>query len=216
MDEKKFRKTIKDLRVAVAAIDVVLFTVKEDQLCVFLTSVDRPPHYKNLHGLPGGIIGVNENADQAAVRHLKEKTNITGIHIEQLYTFSDPERDQRSRAISIAYMALASVADIDQKEVAGGWFSIKKLPPLAYDHAEIITMGLERLRGKLTYTNIVANLVPKQFTLSELQDIHEIILGDKSDKRNFRKKVLASQIIKPVVGEFKKTVHKPAQLYTFS
>lgn len=216
MDEKKFRKTIKDLRVAIAAIDVALFTIVEDKLCVFLTPIHRPPHYENLQGLPGGIIGVNENADQAAIRHLKEKVNITGMHIEQLYTFSDPERDKRSRSISIAYMALVSSVGIDQKNANGSWFPVKKLPSLAYDHSEIVKMGLERLRGKLAYTNIVANLVPKNFTLSELQNIHEIILGEKSDKRNFRKKILMSQTIKPVIGEFKKTIHKPAQLYTFT
>lgn len=214
MDEKKFRKTIKDLRVAIAAIDVVLFTILEDKLCVFLTPIHRPPHYENLQGLPGGIIGVDENADQAAIRHLKEKTNITGMHIEQLYTFSDPERDKRSRSISIAYMALVSSLGVNQKS-DGMWFPVKKLPSLAYDHLEIIKMGLERLRGKLAYTNIVANLVPKNFTLSELQNIHEIILGEKSDKRNFRKKILMSQTIKPIFGEFKKTIHKPAQVYSF-
>jgi len=168
-----------------------------------------------LYGLPGGIICADENADQAAVRHLKEKINVTGMHIEQLYTFSNPERDKRSRSISIAYIALVPFSAFDRKEITGRWFPVKKLPVLAYDHNDIVLMGIERLRGKLSYTNIGMSLVDKKFTLSELQTVYDIILGEKSDKRNFRKKILASQTIEPVVGEFRKTIHKPAQLYIF-
>jgi 8-oxo-dGTP diphosphatase len=214
--EEQFRKTVTELRVAIAAVDVALFTILENSLHVFLIPVHRPPHYTNSFGLPGGVIGVKENADKAAVRHLKEKAHIEGAHIEQLYTFSDPERDKRSRSISVAYVAFApsdqlSIGD----KTEGKWFSIKKLPKLAYDHSEIIKIAVERLKGKLAYTNIVANLLPKQFTLTELQSAYEVILDRKLDKRNFRKKMLSIDLVKEV-GRQKKTIHRPAQLYNFS
>lgn len=213
--EEQFRKTVTELRVAIAAVDVVLFTILEKALHIFLIPIHRPPYYQNSSGLPGGVIKVRETADKAAARHLKEKAHIEGAHIEQLYTFSDPERDKRSRSISVAYVALASPEQLSIGEkTEGRWVPVKKLPKLAYDHAEIIKVALERLKGKLVYTNIVANLLPKQFTFSELQTAYEIILDRKLDKRNFRKKILSIGLIKELDKQ-KKTIHRPAQLYTF-
>lgn len=213
--EEQFRKTVTELRIAIAAVDVALFTIINESLHTFLIPVDRPPFYKNLHGLPGGIIGVRETADEAAARHLKGKAHIDGLHIEQLYTFSDPDRDKRSRSISVAYVALVAPDQLMVDEKADGkWFPINKLPHLAYDHDEIIKVALERLKGKLAYTNIVANLLPKQFTLTELQSAYETILNRKLDKRNFRKKMLSVGLIKEA-GKQKKTIHRPAELYVF-
>lgn len=208
--------TIADLRVAIAAVDVVLFTMLDDAPHVFLVPVHRPPYYLNSFGLPGGVMTEREDADMAAVRHLKEKAHVVGAHIEQLYTFTDPLRDKRSRSLSIAYIALASSEQLSIGEQSEGrWFSIRKLPKLAYDHADIIGTALDRLRGKLAYTNIVSGLLPRQFTLSELQRAYEIILDRPLDKRNFRKKMLSIGLIKEA-GKMKKTSHRPAQLYHFT
>jgi len=213
--EEQFRKTVTELRVAIAAVDVVLFTILNDALYVFLIPIHRPPHYQNQFGLPGGVIDVKETADQAVERHLKKKAHVSGVHIEQLYTFSDPDRDKRSRSISVAYIAIASPERLSIGEgTEGTWVLIKKLPRLAYDHRKIIKTALERLKGKLAYTNIVVNLLSKQFTLTELQNAYEVILDRKLDKRNFRKKMLSIRLIKEV-GKQKKTFHRPAQLYTF-
>lgn len=213
--EEQFRKAVAELRIAIAAVDVALFTILGDSLHVFLIPVHRPPYYQNQYGLPGGVIGEKENANQAAERQLKEKAHVSGVHTEQLYTFSDPERDKRSRSISVAYIAIASPDRLSIGEkTEGKWVSVKKLPPLAYDHGEIIKVALGRLKGKLVYTNIVSNLLPKQFTLSELQHVYEIILDRKLDKRNFRKKMLSIGLIKEI-GKQKKTFHRPAQLYAF-
>lgn len=212
--EEQFRKTVAELRIAIAAVDVALFTVRSNALYVFLIPVHRPPHYENMQGLPGGVIGVTETSEEAAARHLKEKAKIDEVHIEQLYTFSHPERDTRSRSISVAYIALVSSDHLLEGSIDGAWFPVKKLPKLAYDHEEIIGVALERLKGKLIYTNIIANLLPKNFTLTELQDTYEVILGRKLDKRNFRKKMLSIGLIKET-GKQKKTTHRPAELYTF-
>ncbi len=214
MQDKNYIPVSK-LRSSIVAVDVVIFSIINETLNVLLVPVDRPPHYVNMHGLPGGVILDNENADQSASRHLKEKANITNIHIEQLYTFSDVNRDKRSRSISVAYMALLGPDKFPSKmKDKEEWVPVTKLPKLAFDHKEIIKVALDRLKGKLSYTNIVANLLPKHFTLSELQHINEIILGHEIDKRNFRKKVIASGVVK-ATGTYKKASKRPAELYTF-
>jgi 8-oxo-dGTP diphosphatase len=215
--KKSEEKNIRNLRVAIASVDAVLFTVMDDGIYVFLVPINRPPFYTNKYGLPGGVIGPNETAEESALKHLYQKAHIKGVHIEQLYTFSEPNRDKRSRSISIAYMALVSLDKLSliAGKIEGGWFPIKKLPKLAFDHAEIIHVGKERLQGKLAYTNIVSNLLPKQFTLTELQKVYEIILERTLDKRNFRKKILSINLVKEV-GKKKKTVHRPAGLYEFT
>lgn len=212
--EEQFRKVVAELRIAIAAVDVALFTVRNGELYVFLIPINRPPHYGNMVGLPGGVIGIQETSEEAAERHLKEKAKIAGVHIEQLYTFSHPDRDKRSRSISVAYIALVSSDQLPEESVEGRWAPIKKLPNLAYDHVEIINVAIERLKGKLIYTNIIASLLPKNFTLTELQDTYEVILDRKLDKRNFRKKMLSIGLLKEI-GQQKKASHRPAELYTF-
>ena len=102
MKEDEFRKIVKELRIAIAAVDVVVFSIINSTIHVFLTPIHRPPHYLNMFGLPGGVILENESADDAATRHLAEKANTKGVSVDQLYTFSNPDRDKRSRSISIA------------------------------------------------------------------------------------------------------------------
>ncbi|MEN9613796.1 MAG: hypothetical protein RLZZ347_103 [Candidatus Parcubacteria bacterium] len=213
---EKSTQTISQLRVAIASVDAVLFAVVDGMVYTLLVPVHRPPFYVHMHGLPGGVIGPDEDATESATRHLKEKAGVTQVHIEQLYTFSAPERDKRSRSISIAYMALVSPDQFSAiaEKTGGKWFPVKMLPTLAYDHKDIIAMGLERLQGKLAYTNIVAHLLPEHFTLTELQHMYETILERKFDKRNFRKKMVSIGLVKEV-GKKKKTIHKPAELYSF-
>lgn len=213
--KEKNKKNINDLRVAIAAVDVVLFTIIDDSIHTFLLPINRPPFYVDIYGLVGGLISIHESADNAVLRHLSEKAHIQKVSIDQLFTFSDPKRDKRSRSISIAYMALVSPEEFASfKHDKGVWTSLKKLPKLAYDHSKIINVAHERLKAKITYTNTIKNLLSKNFTLSELQHVYEIILQHKFDKRNFRKKMLSIGIIKEI-GKQKKTMSRPAQLYTF-
>lgn len=216
MKEEEFRKIVKDLRIAIAAVDVVVFSILNEEINVFLTPIHRPPHYQNTFGLPGGVIREDEFAEDAATRHLVEKTHISDVFLEQLFTFSNPNRDKRSRSISVSYLALLSPDKFEKQDSESGvWVPIKKLPALAYDHAEIISVGLDRLKGKLVYTNLAKDLVSKEFTLPELQRVYEIVLERTLDKRNFRKKFLNTDLIKEV-GKTKKTSHRPAQLYKFT
>ena len=216
MKEEEFRKIVKELRIAIAAVDVVVFSIINGTVHVFLTPIHRPPHYMNMFGLPGGVILENESADGAANRHLAEKANTTGVIVDQLYTFSNPDRDKRSRSISIAYLALLPSDKYESIQNDNGvWVSVNKLPVLAYDHSHIIKVAIERLRGKIIYTNVVKDLLPAKFTLPELQRVYEILLERPLDKRNFRKKFLNAKLIKEV-DDVRRTSHRPAQLYTFS
>jgi len=213
----KNKPTKKDLKFAILAVDAVLFMVRDEQLEVLLMPVNIQPHFSGVHGVPGGLIDSSETADEAAERHLLEKAGVKNMYMEQLYTFSDVERDPRGRVVSVAYIALISQEQAgkiaNKKDVE--WFPVKKLPELAYDHRKIIQTAIERLSIKLEYTNIVCNLLPDEFTLSELQNIYEIILNKEIDKRNFRKKILSLGMLKEVSGKKVGGANRPAQVYSF-
>ena len=210
------------------AVDIVLLTVLDGLLKVLLTFRDTPP-FANSWSLPGGFVGPSESADDAALRELKAKAGVSEVFLEQLYTFSDPARDPRSRVVSVAYYALVSS---DKGHGSGGsraarWFDIgadssnklwvdtpdTKLN-LAFDHSRILMIALSRIRGKLEYAPIGFQLLPNAFTLTELQQVFEAVLGEKIDKRNFRAKVQRSGQVK-ALDEFRTGSHRPARLYTF-
>lgn len=212
--ENNFWETIKELRIAVAAVDVAVFSIIENELNVFLIPINRPPHYINLSGVPGGLIKASETAEEAGERILKEKAVIKNLNLMQVYTFTNPDRDKRSRSISIAYLVLISPNSLNIKKSLGRWVPIGKLPALAYDHNQIVEVALDRLKAKLAYTNIASLLLPAKFSLTELQRIYEIILEKDFDKRNFRKRMLATGILE-ATGTQKEIYHRPATLYSF-
>ncbi|MDB5080218.1 MAG: hydrolase [Chloroflexi bacterium] len=172
-------------------VDIVILTVSDQDLKVLLVKRNVPP-YQGLWAVPGGFVGMQESLDKAARRELLEETGVANVYLEQLYTFGEPGRDPRTRVITVAYFALVEASQVktlragsDAGEVA--WWSIYKLPELAFDHGQILDYTLQRLRGKLGYSNIAFQLLPEKFTLTELQRVYEVILGEKLDKRNFRK-----------------------------
>ncbi|MBI4128671.1 MAG: NUDIX hydrolase [Parcubacteria group bacterium] len=204
------------LTFAVLATDTVLFTVDGHELKVLLMRVHRPPHVTRHWGVPGGLIHPKETADQAAQRHLREKGGVTGVYLEQLYTFSRVDRDPRGRVVSVAYLGLVPGVDISKhSDGEVGWFPVRLLPALAYDHREIIRTAVERLKAKLEYTNIAYRLVPEAFTLTELQRVYEVIIGRKLDKRNFRKKLFFLNLLEKVGRKKKSGASRPAELYRF-
>ena len=201
------------------AVDVVLFTIQGGTLKVLLVKRQRPP-YRGAWALPGGIVGPEESVDDAALRELQEETNIGNIYLEQLYTFGEPNRDPRGRVITVSYYALVNWQQFQlkarQRVSEADWFAVKRLPELAFDHRRIVDYALERLRNKLNYTTIGFQLLPKEFTLTELQGAYEVILGQRLDKRNFRRKMLQLNILEGT-KEFKVNGRqRPARLYTFT
>jgi 8-oxo-dGTP diphosphatase len=164
-------------------------------------------------------VQVGESLDDAARRELYEKTGVQDLYLEQLYTFGDAQRDPTAHTVAVAYFAL--VPDPGHPLQSGdkyadiGWFPVRKLSQLAYDHNAIAAYALQRLQAKLGYTNIVYSLLPREFTLAEIQDIYEVILDRKLDRRNFRRKILALGLLRPL-PKTRRGAHRPATLYTFT
>jgi 8-oxo-dGTP diphosphatase len=190
------------------AVELVLFTVRNDRLQVLLTP--RPDRA----ALPGGFVGPREAVEEAARRVLREQTGFGRAYIEQLYTFGDPGRHPSRRTVSVAYFALLR-SDSGGLPPGARWTSAQSLPPLPFDHDIIIRTALARLRAKLSYSTVGFQLLPSAFTLTELQRLYEVILARPIDKRNFRKKLLTMGLLKPVPGRRASGPHRPAQLYAF-
>ena len=193
---------------AALTVDCVVFGFDEGALKVLLIRRGIEP-YKNHWALPGGFVSPDETLDAAALRELREETGLSDVYLEQLYTFGEIKRDPRERVISVAYFALVRRADhlpaaaTDAAEAA--WFEVEKIPSLAFDHAEILKLALERLRGKIRWQ-------PVGF---ELQTLYEAILGRELDKRNFRKKLLALDLLVALKETTTATSKRPAQLFRF-
>jgi 8-oxo-dGTP diphosphatase len=199
-------------------VDLVVFTVSEDALKAMLVRRVETP-YSGYWSLPGGFIKTGESLEDAALRVLKEKTGVENVYIEQLYTFGEPGRDPRARVITVAYFALIPWKQLDQpesKKIAGiTWHPVDNLPRLAFDHKAILNYAVRRLRTKVSYSNIVYGLMPKQFRLSELQTMYEVIINDNIDKRNFRKRMLATNLLQETGKKDINGAHRPAKLYQF-
>jgi 8-oxo-dGTP diphosphatase len=200
------------------AVDAVIFTVQRGELQVLLIQMKKRP-FENQWAFPGGIIEDQEPTEHAAKRILHTQAGVRDVYLEQLMTFDDPRRDPLGRVISVAYYALVPNEGIHlqttdrYKDVR--WWSVKKLPSLAYDHAHIAHIALQRLRSKLEYTNVAWSLLSEEFTLTELQALYESILGRALDKRNFRKKIQSLGIVKETGKLRKGATNRPAMLYTF-
>ena len=199
-------------------VDIAVFSLVEADLKVLLVRRKYEP-FANVWALPGGFIELDESLEASAARELAEETGVTDVYIEQLYTFGRPDRDPRARVITVAYFALVPRDVIEHQAgddaAETGWFSIFDLPPLAFDHAEILDYALTRLRYKLEYTSVGFELLPDVFTLTELQKAYEIILGEKLDKRNFRRKILSAGILEEIGRKKKSGEGRPAKLYQY-
>jgi 8-oxo-dGTP diphosphatase len=200
-------------------VDVVIFSILDDKLKVLLIKRKSWP-FEGMWAIPGGFVKMEEGLEEAAYRELAEETRVTSseVYLEQLYTFGHPRRDPRTRVITVAYFALVSADKLSPQAASDaedvGWFSIYDLPELAFDHADILDYALTRLRYKLEYSAVGFQLLPDQFTLRELQDTYEIVLGTKLDKGNFRSKLRKTNVVEMVDG-FRDTGGRPARLYRF-
>lgn len=201
---------------AALTVDCAVFGFDSGSLQVLLIRRGLEP-FRHHWALPGGFVRVEESLEDAARRELEEETGLHGVFLEQLYTFGRLNRDPRERVVSIAWFALVKPSALSASTDAAeaNWFSVSDLPPLAFDHAEILDTALERLRGKLTYQPIGFELLPPKFTLTQLQSLYEAVLGKPLDKRNFRKKVLSYDLLIPLKEKHQDGPHRPAQLYRF-
>lgn len=200
-------------------VDIVAFTASAGRLHALLIRRGVWP-FAGEWALPGGFVRMDEALDAAAERELREETGTdSGPELlEQLYTFGAVGRDPRTRVISVAYWALMPPppeprAGTDADEAR--WWPVDALPALAFDHGEIVRTALERLRGRLAYSSVAWALLPEEFTLTELQRVYEIILGQVLDKRNFRKKMASTGLLEGLERQRRDGAHRPAQLFRF-
>lgn len=204
-----------DRGVAVA-VDVVALSLRaagEGLEPVFLARRRAREPFQGEWSLPGGILREREDLEAAVRRALANAMPLEHVrHLEQLATFGEPERDPRGRVLSVSHLALLPEPRAAVEGTA--WLAVADAPGLAFDHAGILEAAVERLRGKLSYSNVAHGLLGRQFTLSELQAVYEGVLGRELDKRNFRKKVLSVGLLSETEG-LRRGPHRPAQLYRF-
>ncbi|BFM41165.1 NUDIX domain-containing protein [Synechocystis sp. LKSZ1] len=200
-------------------VDCVVFGFADPaELQVLLIERALPP-FQGQWALPGGFVHLDESLEEAARRELQEETGVENIFLEQLYTFGSVNRDPRERVVSVAYYALINLsehplqASTDAKATA--WFSLTALPPLAFDHDQILALAISRLRSKVRYEPIGFELLPEKFTLTQLQRLYEAILGHSLDKRNFRNKLLKMEVLTPLSETQQGVAHRAARLYRF-
>ncbi|MEL6590959.1 MAG: NUDIX domain-containing protein [Bacteroidota bacterium] len=203
------------------AVDAVVFGYQPQKgISVLLIERKYPPH-KGQWAIPGGFVLEEESLEQAVKRELAEETGVSITYLEQLYTFGDPKRDPRQRVVAVAYFALvrpegfALQADTDASDAR--WFSIEDLPELAFDHAKILSVAINRLRGKILYEPIGFELLDEKFPFSSLHQLYETVLGGKIDRRNFKKKFLKLGLVEELNEQRKQAGSgRPARLYRFN
>ena len=213
-------------------VDLAVLTVAEGVLRALL--VHRTAHpFKGCLALPGGFVRMDESLSQAARRVLRDKAGLDHVFTEQLYTFGDPGRDPRMRIVSVAYYALLDASKMVDHPPDRAFFDLEvpwegetggpilarddrgQLIELGFDHADILGMAVRRIRGKLDYTPIGFQLLPETFTLRQLQQIHETILGTSLNKDSFRRRMLASGQLEATGEREQQVGHRPAELYRF-
>ncbi|WP_327045379.1 NUDIX hydrolase [Microbispora sp. NBC_01189] len=219
MTERSGRRPAAQVTVTV---DLVIFTVRQEQLQVLLVERGNEPYLGHL-ALPGGFVRSGETLDDTALRELSEETALDGrkLHLEQLHTYSAPSRDPRGRVITVAYLALGPdlplpVAGTDA--TAAHWAPVSAAldgdTSLAFDHTAILRDGLERARTKLEHTTVAAAFCPEPFTVGELRRIYEAVWGFKLDPSNFRRKVTRTEgFLEPTGERSIPDIGRPAALY---
>lgn len=204
------------------AVDVAVLTVRDGGLAVLLYRRPYDP-FEGRWALPGSFSRPGETLDRTAHRALEDKTGVTGVYLEQLATYDQPEqegipgRDPRGRVVSVAYLALIGDVEVEGAEPAAArWWPAGQPPgPLAFDHDRILADAVARLRARTRYAPVAFQLLGPEFTLPELQAVYEAVLGEELDVRNFRRDLRAAGVIEPTGGQRAEGPGRPARLYRY-
>lgn len=197
--------------------DCVIFGFDGQQLKVLLIKRGIDP-YKGHWAFPGGFLRMDETAEQGALRELKEETGLENAFVEQLGAFSEVKRDPRERVITIAFFALVNISDVKGGDDAAeaDWFRIDDMPTLAFDHDHILRVAQKLLREKIHFEPIGFELLPKVFTMPQLQTLYEAILDVKFDRRNFYNKMKHLEILTQLDETAHNSPRKEAFLFKFN
>lgn len=219
------------------AYDSVIFGFSDGQLKILIMEY----HNTGLFALPGGFVQLDENLNDAVLRGLHERTGLTDIYLEQFYTFGDVSRFEPEimrtlleangiqpgegfqwmldRFISVAYYALINYEDVTPKPDALSdsceWYPVNELPELILDHRNIVEKAIQTLRDNLDRKLVGGNLLPKKFTMNELQNVYEAILGTKLRRTTFQRKMLAAEVLERHEKHFSGKAHMAPYLYSF-
>lgn len=199
------------------AVDCIIFGFDGEQMKVLLIRRGFEPE-QGKWSLMGGFVSETENVDQAAVRVLKQLTGLADIYMEQIYCFGNASRDKAGRVVSIAYFALINIANYNEQltdEHEAHWFSLKKIPPLIFDHEQMLQKAKELLQQKVSNHPIGFELLPVKFTLRQLQNLYEAIYESPLDKRNFTKRILQLDILKKLNEKEKESSRKGSFYFVF-
>lgn len=199
------------------AVDCIIFGFDQDNLKILLIKRDFEPE-KGKWSLMGGFLRPDETLDDAASRILQKLTGLHDIYLDQLRSFSQPERDPVDRTVSTAYYALINIEEHNEeltKKYSAEWFNVQDIPPLIFDHDEMIRQAIKRLRYKASVEPIGFELLPEKFTMRQLQKLYEAILGQKLDKRNFIKKILSQDVLIKLDEKDMTSSKKGSFLYKF-
>ena len=201
------------------AADPVVFTLLDGRLSVLLARRLEEPQ-RGMFALPGGFVGAQESPEQTAERKLREKTGVGSVHLEQLRTYAEPERDPRGWLPSIAYLALVPPGALPEQTPAdrdASWHALDALPELALDHARIVDDGLWRLRARVAdkawFMRVGGGLLPEEFTLGQAQRLYEAIAGESLDPANFRRDVKATGLLADTGRRRSEGPGRPGTLY---
>jgi len=200
------------------SVDSIIFAFDKGKLQVLLIKRAEEP-FKNQWALPGALVEVDENLRDAPMRSLKELTGLENVFLEQVFTFGKVDRHPKGRVVTVAYYSLINKNNVSPipssfaQEVM--WLDIDEITSLAFDHYEILTVCLKRLRESVRRRPVGFELLPKIFTLSDVQDLYEAILNKKLDKRNFRKKIISLKILEDIKEYQQNVAHRPAKLFKF-
>jgi len=202
------------------SIDCVLFGFDGGELKILLIERNEEP-FKDWWALPGNLVGENESVDQSASRILHELTGLSDVYMEQYYTFGEVNRHPQGRVITVAYYAMLRLGGdkvlkpLTTYAKKAQWINVRELPKLGFDHQHIFDKGLEKIKRRIKHLPIAFELLPEKFTLTQVQNVYELILGKKLDKRNFRKKILSFGVLKELDEKQKGVSFRAATLYKF-
>ena len=200
------------------SVDCVIFGFQQGSLNLLLLKRKMEPA-QGQWSLMGGFVRSDESVDDAAKRVLAELTGLENVYMEQVHTFGAVGRDPGERVISVVYYALINIDEYDREAVFqhnAYWVNIDEVPPLIFDHEEMVALARERMKQKAAREPIGFNLLPKLFTLSRLQSLYEAIYGEAMDKRNFRKRVADMDYIEKTDKIDKESSKRGAALYKFN